>query len=959
MTRSSPFLRNARFFALPAVYCILLFTGLATSGQASGSTAPPFEKASFAADSICPYHSSRPAVTLLSAWGVGEGVGALVCVGSSLIENDTILRRPRDDSQYIQVARDLGFVDSSVAMRALNRSTLPEDSLDDKLRKLNPFRFVWSKKANLPIFLLFALILVIPCLYMLWKIYFDVSLHFRGNWKVLGAFNLCYFSLVLGIPLIVWIAPRFLQSILSDNPSWVFAYAIVSIIFVVTLIWSYTKYGELISCWTGTIWKDALEYVTPFAEAIHTLVNTVIIIGYLHYGGEAVHTARAYIVTSLFCLLIYLPLFNRLYRRYKSLPEERKSKLLLLNYVLKISILIIFLAIVFYLAPEIAKSCQLSDVFAYQWIPIIIFIALVSLKIVIDITEPNFGCPKGKPPVRKREELAIGLSSNWLFVALALLLANTAFLRLTFELWNASYEIGSDSTKICEVSDSLGYIPIAINSFDVGVLGTIGIKQALDKLMCWHQLYHEDLYGNQHYCSDDSITKRTITNLTPMKDSLLGELYTLTMILLTLSILSLLLILRKNTIPKYEQVFITLVTFVVDGLLFGMLYYQLYLADGARFNLMLKTIGSVLASQNGKKPKHNIRPEDITDWVLGIARLRASASSVFSQDQPTKGIVDDPIMLTDLLLSLTLQFDLGEDSIRVNQTLTKDYKINNIKCTRNIDVLNVLKDSLRLRYEKNDYARNNIEYIVRVSAGASYNPPDDERLNRLDSTIAAVSALAQNDTTSHIYLQSLSDERNSLKRELDRDVAEDNKDIIRRRHAYCIQVIDSLLDSIAKGSAKEYVNKLQSALWEATPPAGEMRQDEKETTPGRRKYLRKLWPNIPAATFDTLTKKQEAPYWRAFSMEIYEKKVNRDLAAEMKMSLAENNTLTDMIYFSFVSITTTSFGDIKPVSDTARFWVIIENILEIVFVTILFVTAMNPHNSSESQGAAKKTKKKE
>jgi len=170
VTRSSPFLRNARFFALPAVYCILLFTGLATSGQASGSTAPPFEKASFAADSICPYHSSRPAVTLLSAWGVGEGVGALVCVGSSLIENDTILRRPRDDSQYIQVARDLGFVDSSVAMRALNRSTLPEDSLDDKLRKLNPFRFVWSKKANLPIFLLFALILVIPCLYMLWKI---------------------------------------------------------------------------------------------------------------------------------------------------------------------------------------------------------------------------------------------------------------------------------------------------------------------------------------------------------------------------------------------------------------------------------------------------------------------------------------------------------------------------------------------------------------------------------------------------------------------------------------------------------------------------------------------------------------------------------------------------------------------------------------------------------------------
>ena len=48
----------------------------------------------------------------------------------------------------------------------------------------------------------------------------------------------------------------------------------------------------------------------------------------------------------------------------------------------------------------------------------------------------------------------------------------------------------------------------------------------------------------------------------------------------------------------------------------------------------------------------------------------------------------------------------------------------------------------------------------------------------------------------------------------------------------------------------------------------------------------------------------------------------------------------DMAYFSFVTFTTTGYGDVRPVSDDLRFWTIIENITEILFVAFLIGTAV-------------------
>lgn len=49
----------------------------------------------------------------------------------------------------------------------------------------------------------------------------------------------------------------------------------------------------------------------------------------------------------------------------------------------------------------------------------------------------------------------------------------------------------------------------------------------------------------------------------------------------------------------------------------------------------------------------------------------------------------------------------------------------------------------------------------------------------------------------------------------------------------------------------------------------------------------------------------------------------------------------DMIYFSFVSFTTTGYGDVRPVSDDLRFWTIVENIMEILFVAMFIGVAID------------------
>jgi hypothetical protein len=81
--------------------------------------------------------------------------------------------------------------------------------------------------------------------------------------------------------------------------------------------------------------------------------------------------------------------------------------------------------------------------------------------------------------------------------------------------------------------------------------------------------------------------------------------------------------------------------------------------------------------------------------------------------------------------------------------------------------------------------------------------------------------------------------------------------------------------------------------------------------------------------------------WRAALIEVW--RTSLDTAGHIHVSseLARETTLSDMLYFSFVSFTTTGYGDIKAVSGPVRFCVIVENILEIIFTAVFFTAAMN------------------
>lgn|GEM_PF-1324440 len=80
--------------------------------------------------------------------------------------------------------------------------------------------------------------------------------------------------------------------------------------------------------------------------------------------------------------------------------------------------------------------------------------------------------------------------------------------------------------------------------------------------------------------------------------------------------------------------------------------------------------------------------------------------------------------------------------------------------------------------------------------------------------------------------------------------------------------------------------------------------------------------------------------WRVARLRILKGTPDENAASKVSLQLAEKSSLADMLYFSFATFTTTGYGDIKPVSDVVRFWSMVENIWEILFTAIFFAVAV-------------------
>ncbi len=95
----------------------------------------------------------------------------------------------------------------------------------------------------------------------------------------------------------------------------------------------------------------------------------------------------------------------------------------------------------------------------------------------------------------------------------------------------------------------------------------------------------------------------------------------------------------------------------------------------------------------------------------------------------------------------------------------------------------------------------------------------------------------------------------------------------------------------------------------------------------------------------TLASKIDAIRARYWPMTIIVQERPRPVVADsgptIAMVIDPQIAFHDLIYFSFVSFTTTGYGDIKPVSETLRFMTVLENIMEILFTAMFFVVAMD------------------
>ncbi len=163
-----------------------------------------------------------------------------------------------------------------------------------------------------------------------------------------------------------------------------------------------------------------------------------------------------------------------------------------------------------------------------------------------------------------------------------------------------------------------------------------------------------------------------------------------------------------------------------------------------------------------------------------------------------------------------------------------------------------------------------------------------------------------------------------------------NKDVAERR---CAEVRDLLRNRLDRPSAPGLRNPRQEQLLRALEGAQEEFRVQREQH--QRPSDHALWALWPAATSDTNDPIGGTDaLWRVVAVHVDEVVPDSLTGLDIQMGLSETVDFRDMLYFSFVSFTTTGYGDIRPVGSGARFYVVLENILEIIFTAMFFTTAM-------------------
>jgi hypothetical protein len=376
---------------------------------------------------------------------------------------------------------------------------------------------------------------------------------------------------------------------------------------------------------------------------------------------------------------------------------------------------------------------------------------------------------------------------------------------------------------------------------------------------------------------------------------------------------------RRSAKPRLLLPFV-LISYVAIGVVFGIIYYDYYILDAARYHLLLETFFSS-APQNERAARNaatltedhdatgNVRTQEGGNpKLLAILSSSYFASSVFAQDTPLIGVENNaPETVSRPSFNVTFQFRPYESVVRIHSPLYFGYNAETWRaaqeapsaCTgslvsRGITDTNASSLALLKAFVCSEIAAPSEPvkhgYNVRVvgSADCTGNEKDNDRYGAYR---AAAAAYAAREAVASLQSQTGGGD-----------------------------TVNAILHAIDEGRV--------DALAEHRPGASE---------PCRGIPYDVLWPH------STSPQKVNPKAWnpaRAAVLTIERRTIDIKGRVKMESGLSRRTTLSDMIYFSFVTFTTTGYGDMKAVSGPVRFCVIVENILELLFTAIFFAATM-------------------
>ena len=408
---------------------------------------------------------------------------------------------------------------------------------------------------------------------------------------------------------------------------------------------------------------------------------------------------------------------------------------------------------------------------------------------------------------------------------------------------------------------------------------------------------------------------------------------------------------------RFWRLPIAMLAYLSVGLTFGLIFYDYFLLDAGRYHFLMQAMHDWEANieRLGPEELQKLPPQWKTFHeafnepsghrrMLQMVQSGFFASSVFAQDTPQLAVDNDLPLDTERVVAGSFQFDPEEKIITGERPLAFYYILPPEGSARTEASRRVLVKSVpsnkklasvgaSLPKRADDSAECQKAVVDSLHLSSAVPGTNDESRVRLVHALCQ-EAVAVPLSAMRSYQVAVAgaadcsgdDERNTALSGIREGAALDEA----RR---LVALVASTRSSMNLPYPLTNIRRLQAA---ARVPHREQFAERKRTHQAcaDSSFESTLWPESIRVT-------PRSKPLRAAVVDISRISVNYDDHIHMSSGLTRNTTLTDMIYFSFVSFTTTGYGDIKAVSGPVRFCVIMENILEILFTAVFFTAAMS------------------